>query len=109
MALHLISLRGAIQAFKLTSEMCHTLLVSNEWLPGFAMQEKPRGTLTLLCRHSMEKALPNGRAALPWQGAQHANSSDPAMPLSRDDFVAAIVTDEWHEKLAHAGRAWRQV
>jgi hypothetical protein len=57
----------------------------------------------------MGQALPKGQAALPWQGAQHANSSDPVMPLSRDDFVAAIVTDEGHEKLAHAGRAWRQV
>lgn len=73
------------------------------------MQEKALWTLTLLCRYSMGKALPQGQATLPWQGAQHANSSDPVMPLSRDDFVAAIVTDEGHEKLAHAGRAWRQV
>ena len=45
---------------------------------------------------------------LPWQSGQQVGSSALAMPLSRDDFVAAIVTDESHEQFAHAGRAWRQ-
>ena len=45
---------------------------------------------------------------LPWQSGQQLGSSALAMPLSRDDFVAAIVTDESHEQFAHAGRAWRQ-
>lgn len=65
--------------------------------------------LRFCCSYNVGKALPKGQPALPWQGGQHTNSTAPVVPLSNDDFVAAIVTDDWHEKMAHAGRAWRQV
>ena len=68
-----------------------------------------RSLTTLSCRYQVGESLPKGQPALPWQSGQHASSTGPSMPLSKDDFVAAIVTDEWHEDMAHAGRAWRQV
>ena len=63
----------------------------------------------ICCSYKVGKPLPKGQPALPWQRGQQANSTAPVVPLSRDDFLAAIVTDEGHEKLAQAGRAWRQV
>ncbi len=63
----------------------------------------------VLCSYKVGKPLPKGRPALPWQRGQQANSTMPVVPLSSEDFVAAIVTDEGHEKLAQTGRAWRQV
>ena len=61
-----------------------------------------------MCSYKVGKPLPKGQPALPWQKGQQANSTAPVVPLSREDFVAAIVTDEVHEKLAQTGRAWRQ-
>ena len=64
--------------------------------------------LSCWCRYHVSKKLPKEQPTLSWQSGQQISSSALAMPLSRDDFVAAIVTDESHEQFAHAGRAWRQ-
>ncbi len=64
---------------------------------------------SVMCSYKVGKPLPKGQPALPWQKGQQANSTAPVVPLSRENFVAAIVTDEGHEKLAQTGRAWRQV
>lgn len=63
----------------------------------------------LRCRYRVGKPLPKGQPTLPWQAGQQMNSTAPVAPLSAQDFVAAIVTDEGHEELAQTGRAWRQV
>ena len=56
-------------------------------------------------------ALPEAQQPQAWQQAQLASAAaySEGAQLNRDDFVAAIVTDKWHEELAQSSRLWRQV
>ncbi len=56
-------------------------------------------------------SLPDAQQPQAWQQAQLASAAaySGGAQLSRDDFVAAIVTDKWHEELAQSSRLWRQV
>ncbi len=56
-------------------------------------------------------SLPDAQQPQAWQQAQLASAAaySGGPQLSREDFVAAIVTDKWHEELAQSSRLWRQV
>ncbi len=63
-----------------------------------------------LCRYHLDSALPAEQQALPWQPSQSTMSQAAgASTLTREDFVAAIVTSKHNEHIASTGRLWRQV
>lgn len=61
--------------------------------------------------YQLGPSLPTAQQPLAWQQAQDASrtSYSGGTPLNRDDIVAAIVTDKWHEELVQSSRLWRQV
>lgn len=61
--------------------------------------------------YNLGPSLPEAQQPLPWQQEQESLGAaySGGARLSKDDFVAAIVTDKRHEELAQSSRLWRQV